>query len=71
MKPIVCPTDRRWAKSHHSGGDNGSQCVEVQVGAAMLRDTKNPHVELSVGKAGGQALLAAVRSGMFAVGAAA
>lgn len=31
-----------WRRSSHSGGDNGSQCVEVAVlaGAAMVRDSK-------------------------------
>ncbi|HKN96170.1 MAG TPA: DUF397 domain-containing protein [Pseudonocardiaceae bacterium] len=31
-----------WRRSSHSGGDNGSQCVEVAVlaGRAMVRDSK-------------------------------
>lgn len=32
-----------WRRSSHSGGDNGSQCVEVAVlaGRAAVRDSKN------------------------------
>jgi hypothetical protein len=32
-----------WRKSSHSGGDNGSQCVELAVhaGRGAVRDSKN------------------------------
>lgn len=35
-----------WRRSSHSGGDNGSQCVEVAVLAdrAAVRDSKNTAV---------------------------
>lgn len=32
-----------WRTSSHSGGDNGSQCVQVHQSLNQLRDSKNPH----------------------------
>jgi hypothetical protein len=57
---------KRFRKSSHSGGDNGSQCVEVARtnAAAALRDSKNP----AGGELGGEVgmlahLVTAIRAG--------
>jgi hypothetical protein len=36
----MTPETLRWRKSSHSGGNSGSDCVEVA--ASSVRDSKNP-----------------------------
>ncbi|HEX3647838.1 MAG TPA: DUF397 domain-containing protein [Pseudonocardiaceae bacterium] len=55
-----------WRRSSHSGGDNGSQCVEVAVlaGRAAVRDSKAVAVPpLAFPAAAVTALVAAARKG--------
>ncbi len=57
-----------WRKSSHSGGDNGSQCVEVAMLAnrAALRDSKLPAAPALVFGAGTvAAFLAAAAAGVW------
>lgn len=57
-----------WRRSSHSGGDNGSQCVEVAMFAhrAALRDSKIPATPALVFPAGTvTAFLAAAGAGVW------
>jgi hypothetical protein len=57
-----------WRRSSHSGGDNGSQCVEVAMLAnrAALRDSKIPATPALVFPAGTvTAFLAAAGAGVW------
>ena len=56
---------REWRTSSHSGGDNGSQCVEVAHGEArtLIRDSKAPDAGmLAVPAEGFSALVRATTS---------
>lgn len=57
---------REWRRSSHSGGDNGSQCVEVALlrrrsDRAQIRDSKNPGPRLCVTPAALASLVELVR----------
>ncbi|HVV20029.1 MAG TPA: DUF397 domain-containing protein [Pseudonocardiaceae bacterium] len=57
-----------WRRSSHSGGDNGSQCVEVAVfaGRAAVRDSKNTAAEaLAFPMAGLAAFVGAAKHGTW------
>jgi hypothetical protein len=57
-----------WRRSSHSGGDNGSQCVEVAMlaGRAALRDSKIPAASALVFPVGTvTAFLAAAGAGQW------
>ena len=52
-----------WRKSSFSGGNGGTECVEVALppAAAALRDSKNPGPVLTLPRASFARLLRAVR----------